>query len=365
MDIAAWIWFHRLELPPAKAHRLLSEFGCPEAIRDAEAAQLAASAADLHPDSRARLLAARAQQDVSRELDTLDALGAVPIPFDSPAYPASLKTIADPPILLYCRGELLPDDRLAVAIVGSRRCTWYGRAVAGRLAKDLADRGLTIISGLARGVDTEAHTGALRSGRTIAVLGSGIDVMYPAENRALADEIATNGAVLSEAPLFAQPDAWRFPARNRLISGLSLGIICVEVPIASGALHTATFAMEQGRCVMAAPGDAINGKNAGCHQLLKDGACLVETAEDVLRELGVPVHALPDAPAETLPLPLDLTDDETTLMNALSLQPIQMEELIAACGLTAPAASCALTLLEIKGLVKRLPGNCYARSAYG
>jgi DNA processing protein len=210
-------------------------------------------------------------------------------------------------------------------------------------------------------VDTEAHRGALKAGRTIAVLGSGLDVIYPAANRDLAAEVAANGAVLTEAPLGAQPDAWRFPARNRIISGLSLGIICVEVPIASGALHTAAFAMEQGKSVMAVPGDAANGKNTGCHRLLKDGACLVETYEDVLLELGVPVHALPDAPAETLPLPLDLSDDEARLMDALSLQPVQLEDLITQAALSAPAASSALMMLEIKGHVKRLAGNSYVR----
>jgi DNA processing protein len=365
VDIAAWIWFHRLELPPPKAHRLLDAFGAPEAIRDASPADLRHAAADLHADTLQRLLAAQSQTDITRELDTLDRIGAVPVPFTSPAYPAPLKTITDPPILLYVRGELSPDDRMAVGIVGSRRCTHYGRAVAERIAKDLADRGITIVSGLARGVDTEAHRGALKAGRTIAVLGSGVDVIYPGENRPLADEIALSGAVVSEAPLGAQPDAWRFPARNRIISGLSLGIVCIEVPVASGALITATFAAEQGRCIMATPGDITNGKNTGCHQLIRDGAALVQTYEDVLLELGVPSHALPNAPAETLPLPLDLTDDETLLMNTLSLAPVQMEDLIAQTGLPAPRASSALMMLEIKTLVKRLPGNAYVRAGYG
>jgi DNA processing protein len=361
MDIAAWIWLHRLELPSVKAKRLLDAFGSPEAIRDASARELKNAGTELQAAALERLLAAKDDTDVSREIETLDALGAFAIPIASPAYPASLKAIHDPPILLYALGELRPDDRFAVGIVGSRRATHYGKSLAGRLAKDLADRGVVIVSGLAYGVDTEAHRGALKAGRTIAVLGSGLDVVYPAANRDLAAEVAANGAVLTEAPLGAQPDAWRFPARNRIISGLSLGIICVEVPIASGALHTAAFAMEQGKSVMAVPGDAANGKNSGCHRLLKDGACLVETYEDVLLELGVPVHALPDAPAETLPLPLDLSDDEARLMDALSLQPVQMEDLITQAALSAPAASSALMMLEIKGHVKRLAGNSYVR----
>jgi DNA processing protein len=365
VDLSAWIWLHRLELPPMKAHRLLDAFGCPEAIRDADPKDLRNAGADLHPDTLARLLAAQAQTDVSKEIDTLDRIGALAIPFDSPAYPSVLKTIPDPPILLFCRGAIVPEDRMAIAIVGSRRCTHYGRAVAARLAKDLADRGITVISGLARGVDTEAHRGALKTGRTIAVLGSGLDVIYPGENRELADEVAANGALLSEAPLGAQPDAWRFPPRNRIIAGLSLGTICVEVPVASGALRTAAFALEQGRSVMAVPGDITNAKNGGCHQLLKDGAALVESFEDVLIELGVPVHALPDPPAETLPLPLDLTDDEAKLMDALSLSPVPMEDLIAQTGLSAPQASASLMMLEIKGLIKRLAGNAYIRAGYG
>jgi DNA processing protein len=361
MDIAAWIWLHRLELPAVKAKRLLDEFGSPEAIRDAPARDLKNAGADLHPSSLERLLAAQEKTDVSWEMERLAEMGAVAIPIASPAYPASLRAIYDPPILLFALGELRPDDRFAVGIVGSRRATHYGKSIAGRLAKDLADRGVVVVSGLAYGVDTEAHRGALKAGRTLAVLGSGLDVIYPAQNRELAMEIARSGALLSEAPLGAQPDAWRFPGRNRIISGLSLGIICVEVPAASGALHTATFAMEQGKSVMAVPGDAANGKNTGCHRLLKDGACLVETYEDVLLELGVPVHALPDAPAETLPLPVDLSDDEARLMEALTLQPAQMEDLITQCALTAPAASSALMMLEIKGLAKRLTGNSYVR----
>lgn len=364
MDLAAWIWLHRLELPPARAHRLLDAFGSPEAIRDADPRDIRNGAADLHPDTLARLLAAQAHPGVDAEMDTLDRLGAVAIPFPSPAYPSALKTIPDPPILLFCRGALAPEDRMAVAIVGSRRCTHYGRAVAGRLGRDLADRGLTVISGLARGVDTEAHRGAVKAGRTLAVMGSGVDVIYPAENRALAEEIAANGALLSEAPLGAAPDAWRFPTRNRVISGLSLGVVCVEVPVASGALRTAAFALEQGRAVMAVPGDVANARNGGCHALLKDGAALVERAEDVLMELGVPVHALPDAPDDTLPLPLDLSPDEARLMDVLSLSPMPMEDLIAAANLNAAAAAAALMMLEIKGHVQRLTGNSYARSGY-
>lgn len=361
MDISAWIWLHRLELPPVKAKRLLDEFGSPEAIREASAADLKASGAELQASSMERLITARDETNVAWEVNRLSEMGAVAVPITSPAYPASLRAIHDPPILLFVLGELKPDDRFAVGIVGSRRATHYGKSIAGRIARDLADRGVVIVSGLAYGVDTEAHKGALKAGRTIAVLGSGLDVIYPAQNRALAMEIAENGALVSEAPLGAQPDAWRFPARNRIISGLSLGVICVEVPAASGALHTATFALEQGKSVMAVPGDAANGKNTGCHRLLKDGACLVETYEDVLLELGVPVHALPAAPAETLPLPVDLSDDEARLMEALTLQPAQMEDLITQCALTAPAASSALMMLEIKGLAKRLTGNSYVR----
>lgn len=361
MDIAAWIWLHRLELPPVKAKRLLDEFGSPQEIRDAPSDRLKSAGAELQASSLERLLAARENTDVSWELARLEEMGAMAIPISSAAYPAALRAIYDPPILLFMLGELRPDDRFAVGIVGSRRATHYGKSMAGRLAKDLADRGMVVVSGLAYGVDTEAHRGALKAGRTIAVLGSGVDVIYPSQNRELALEIAENGALISEAPLGAQPDAWRFPARNRIISGLSLGVICVEVPVASGALHTATFALEQGKSVMAVPGDAANGKNTGCHRLLKDGACLVESYEDVLLELGVPVHTLPDAPAETLPLPVDLTDDEARLMDALTLQPVQMEDLISQCALAAPAASSALMMLEIKGFAKRLTGNSYVR----
>ncbi|HEY6010892.1 MAG TPA: DNA-processing protein DprA, partial [Nitrospirota bacterium] len=239
---------------------------------------------------------------------------------DDPAYPAALRNTPDPPLFLYIRGSLLPEDGNAVAIVGTRTPTHYGTTITGRIAADLASAGFTIVSGMARGIDTLAHKGALAAkGRTIAVLGCGIDVVYPPENKGLMEEIARNGAVISENPFGTKPEAGYFPARNRIISGLSRGTAIIEAATDSGSLITANYALEQGRKLYAVPGNIGSPNSRGTNSLIKRGATLVESAEDVLKDLGVKRPGEQQA-AVSRPLPA-LTGEEETVFRCITNEP--------------------------------------------
>ena len=284
-------------------------------------------------------------------------------PYDDPCYPANLRPLPDAPPVLIVRGELIPEDKFSVAIVGSRRASTYGLTLAKRFAKELASHGLTVISGGARGVDTEAHRGALEGGgRTVAFLGCGVDINYPSDNRRLFERIAQGGgAVVSEFPLGTRPEPWRFPARNRLISGSSLGVLVVESPADSGSLITAREAGDQGREVFAVPGPIDTGRNSGCHKLIQDGAKLVETVDDILCELGVLSLRSPDAPGAPAPHIPNLPPEQRRILDMLTLQPRHVDGMIAESGLTAPQVSGILTLLEMRGLARRVPGNAFVR----
>ncbi|MGH7480423.1 MAG: DNA-processing protein DprA, partial [Candidatus Methylomirabilales bacterium] len=268
---------------------------------------------------------------------------------------------AQPPPVLYVRGTWEDRDRRAVAIVGSRNATPYGRGVADRLAFDLAVRGLTIVSGLARGIDAAAHRGALRAGgRTIAVLGSGADITYPAEHKKLAEAIAAQGALLSEFPLGTAPLKGNFPQRNRLISGVSLGVIVVEAAVDSGALITANHALEQGREVFAVPGMARGRLSQGSHGLIKAGAKLTEGWEDVVEELRIPTDMPQEAVPPMPPLPA-LEGEESRVLQVLGEEPVHIDAVITGARLPAPAVAAALLSLEMKGWVKQLTGKTFVR----
>lgn len=281
------------------------------------------------------------------------------ITFQDAEFPSNLKTIPDPPAVLFTRGNLDEKDQFAVAIVGTRKPTEYGKSMAYKLSRDLAKRGLTVISGGARGIDTIVHRAALDAGgRTIAVLGCGIDVPYPYENRKLFNEITLSGAVISEYIPGTKPDAWRFPVRNRIVSGMSMGVLVIESMINGGAMITANTALEQGRDVWAIPGNTDSIVSQGPHRLIKDGAKLVEDVEDILEEIGIE----PNPPQHEQPkLPLDLSEEQKHLIQALSLQPKHIDDIIAECGLAPSSASSNLTILEMMGLVRRVPGNSYVR----
>jgi DNA processing protein len=279
-------------------------------------------------------------------------------------YPRLLREIHDPPGVLFVRGRLQPGDALAVGIVGTRHASQYGLRQAERLAGSLARAGLTIVSGLARGIDAAAHRGALAAGgRTIAVLASGVLNIYPPEHDRLAEEVMAQGALLSESPPTAQPLSGAFPQRNRLISGLSLGVIVVEAAERSGALITARHAMEQGREVFAVPGHVDSRTARGCHRLIRDGAKLVESADDVLEELGPLVEAAPrdDGTVVHHPAELQLNELEQKVLSAIGSEPTSIDRIVADSGLPVPRVLSTLSVLEMRRLVRRLSGTTVAR----
>lgn len=275
-------------------------------------------------------------------------------------YPENLKNIPGPAIVLYVKGELNSGDNLALGIVGSRRASFYGLSAAARFASELAVRGFTIVSGLARGIDTSAHRGALKSGgRTLAVMGSGFDNVYPDENKELAEEISRSGAVISEFPLAAKPLKENFPRRNRLISGLSLGVLVVEAAKNSGALITADFSLEQGREVFALPGKIDSSGSFGTHALIKQGAKLVTAVEDILEEFN-----LENVPLEKEDrcVKYDLNNEKENRLYALiTLQAIAMDELVEKSAMDICQLSGILLRLQIKKLIRQLPGKQFAR----
>ena len=287
------------------------------------------------------------------------------LPIGDPAYPTLLREISAPPTLLYVLGDGQLSEP-SVAIVGTRTPTIYGRSVAGELARSLAVRGFSIVSGMARGIDTAAHGGALQStGQspteilTVAVLGSGADVVYPRENRELHQRIRRHGAVVSEFPMGSHPERGWFPRRNRVISGLSLGVVLVEAPSRSGALITARCAGEQNREVFAVPGDIRNGRSAGCHALIKDGAKLTESVEDVVEELSHRVGPADHQPASNQELAL--SSGQRQLLNLLEAEPCHIDALARQAHRSADRLLGDLLRLELAGLVAQLPGKYFSR----
>ena len=261
--------------------------------------------------------------------------------------------------MLYTQGTLLPQDEMAIAIVGTRHATHYGRNQARRLAAGLSRAGLTVVSGLARGIDAEAHQAALAAnGRTIAVLGSGLLEIYPSENQELAHRVTQNGALVSECPTLAKPCKGAFPRRNRIVTGLCQGVIVVEAGDRSGALISARLAMEQGREVFAVPGPADSRTSRGCHQLIRDGAKLVADPEDVLEELGPMFQSTTDAKGREVhhPAELQLNDQERSVLDAIRSDSTTIEEVVEACELPVHRVLSTLSVLEMRRLIRRLSG---------
>jgi DNA processing protein len=284
-----------------------------------------------------------------------------------PTYPARLKMIADPPSLLYITGALTEQDELAVAIVGARRATAAGRAMTEELSHDLAEAGMTIVSGLARGVDAAAHRGALAAqGRTIAVLGCGIDQTYPPEHERLRRQIEERGAILSEVPMGAPPHSHHFPRRNRIISGLSLGVIVTEAAISSGSLITARLAAEQGREVFAVPGFVKADTSRGTNALLKEGAALIERAQDVidavLPQLEQALRLRLQPPRENNIRGDQLGKEEQRVYDTLSYDPLTVDDVIAVTGLSVSTVMTSLLSLELRQRVRQLPGQRFLRA---
>ncbi|MGE5585407.1 MAG: DNA-processing protein DprA [Bacillota bacterium] len=300
------------------------------------------------------------------ELQRADGLGVNIVTTSDPGYPERLLNIDHPPPVLYVKGEILPRDGLAIAVVGARRATRYGREVARLVAGEAAGAGFTIVSGMARGVDSAAHRGALDTGgRTIAVLGCGVDVVYPPENEKLAEEIAGNGALVSERCLGTRPYGQNFPARNRIISGLSLGVVVVEARETSGALITAKFALEQGRDVFAVPGDIRSPLSRGTHQLIRDGARLVEGIGDILEELGMENVAAPETHGTREESSLRLSARERRVLAALDFSPASADDIVDETGLGPRDVAVALAGLEVRGLVARALDGYVRRAKEG
>ena len=347
--------------------RLVQGLGSPDAVLSATAAGL--EGIGCRPsliDAIRRGPDASAVKECDRELAALQHRQITVLTYLDPQYPAPLKTIPDPPPLLYLQGMLQESDRHAVAIVGTRKVSSAGRVLAEELARELAGMGFTIVSGLARGVDAAAHRGALAGkGRTLAVMGCGLDRTYPADHGPLRAQIERQGAVLSELPLGSAPHSYHFPRRNRIISGLSLGVVVTEAAVESGSLITARLAGEQGREVFAVPGFVKAENSRGPNSLLKDGARLVESAQDILDEL---LPQLDTAFRERLGnrasverSALQLGGEEAMVYDALSVLPQSVDEVIRRSGLAAAQVTALLLSLELKNCVRQLPGNEYVR----
>jgi DNA processing protein len=356
-ELKYWLCWNRVPgVGPNRFFRLLEEFG---SMKDA----WLADETKLKPLIGAKALVGYktvlAEWDPDLELKKVEHLGFKIYCFNDSNYPANLKQISDPPPVLYAWGSFEYGDDIAVAIVGTRNPTPMGAMTSKDLALQLSYQGLTIISGMARGIDSEAHRGAIEAkGRTVAVLGSGLDMPYPIENEPLMEKIAGQGVVISEFPLGTEPYAKNFPARNRIISGLSLGVVVVEAAQDSGSLITAGFALEQGRDVFAVPGNIENDRSKGPHKLIRQGAKLVENYQDILAELNIPqlskaeIQAVDNAALNEL---------EQKIMAVMSREPLHIDHILRLASLAPAQVNSTLTQLELRGLVKRYPGQLYLR----
>jgi DNA processing protein len=347
-------------------YRLVTHFGSPKQVLTASVASLEQVPGISHRTAVA-IARQRPSEEARREIDRCRQMGFHIISLADPRYPALLRHIPDPPPVLYCHGDL-DGGACHIAVVGSRRGTAYGLSNARRLSRELAANGISVVSGMARGIDTAAHTGALLGGgRTVAVLGSGLERIYPAENRKLFHRIAENGAVVSEFPLDAEPEARHFPQRNRIISGMSLGTVVVEAATRSGALITARLAAEQGREVFAVPGSIQAAMARGTHRLIKQGAVLVETAEDIVKEVA-PQIGLQEICTQTVDkgkggavASFSLSGTERQIWEAIGPYPMHIDALSRLCGLDMPEVTAGLCQLELKGAVKQEPGKLFVR----
>lgn len=354
---AHWLGLSRVGgIGAVRFRRLLDAFGSIEAAWNAPAEAL--RKCGIGPAAAAALIEGRIRIDVEHEASRVREAGFTLLTWLDAGYPVRLREIAQPPPVLYVWGALAEQDRWAVAVVGTRRPSAYGASVARDLGRTLAGHGIVVVSGLARGIDGLAHTAAVEAGgRSLAVLGSGLDQIYPPEHRGLASRIAVSGAVMSDYPLGARPDAANFPPRNRIISGLAAVIVIVEAGEASGALITADFGAEQGREVFAVPGSIYSRSSRGCLRLIENGARPLVAVDDVLEALNLEASVQAESPA--LPLPGD--EAERKVAACLSAEPVHVDELPVRCGLPVSKVTSALAMLELKGLARQVGGMHYVR----
>jgi len=364
-DVSNWIALNMIPgVGGATFRRLVDFFGSPGVA-------LKASLQDLNrirgltPAVCQYIVDHRDNLPVERELEIVHRRGCKIITIQDESYPANLKAIYDPPQLLYVKGDLLPSDSVAISVVGTRSASPYGKMAAEQLSNQLAAGGVTVISGMAYGIDTAAHTGALNGGgRTIAVMGNGLDVIYPARNLKLLEKIVDSGAAVSEFPMGMKPLRNNFPRRNRVVSGLSLGTLVVEAPKRSGALITADYALNQGREVFAVPGQIFSEMSGGTHDLIKQGAKLVESVDDILEEL--PPHEPQPVTKEDIEIveermELQLSEDEKAVWKAVGSSAIHIDDISRKAALPAYKVSASLVMLELKGLVQQSAGKMFTR----
>lgn len=342
--------------------KLLNFFGSAEEALIASYEELS-KVMGLSPGVCHKIVSQRHKVPLKEELSLIEQHACQVITIHDSSYPERLKAIFDPPQILYVKGQLAPQDALAIAIVGSRRATSYGRMMSEKLSEELASKGFIIISGFARGIDSAAHRGAINAGgETIAVMGNGLSIVYPPENARLMEEIIANGAVISEFPIKTPPLGANFPRRNRVISGLSLGTLIVEASEKSGSLITAKFALEQGREVFAVPGEISSRMSKGTNYLIKQGAALVETVDDILDALSLDLPKTPKgSPQMETPPDIKLGDDEQIIWDLLSQKPRHIDEIARASELPLSKISSVLVMLELKGIIQQLPGKQFVR----
>ncbi|HTL18336.1 MAG TPA: DNA-processing protein DprA [Patescibacteria group bacterium] len=350
---------------PVRVRQLLQHFGDPPAILSASETELTRVKGIGH-ETAAAIASWEKTIDLGGEMKRIEQFGCQILSQQDEAYPALLRQIYDPPVVLYVKGNLLAKDKNSVAMVGSRMTTHYGIEIARKLAYQLGYLGVTVISGGARGIDSAAHQGALSGkGRTIAVLGTGINLIWPPENKELYERITENGALITQFPFNRPGDKQSFPIRNRIVAGMSLGTVVVEANLTSGALITANFANEYGRQVFAVPGRIDSPRSKGCHDLIKKGAKLCEGAEDILSEFEYlfPPSNKQASAAQTGQLPaLELSENEQRVYDMLAEEECSIDEVLRKSGLPASAVSVALLSLEMKRIIRQLPGKLFVRN---
>ena len=351
---------------PVRLRSLLETFQTPQRILGAGSSALRA-VHGVGQETADAIASWESHVDLAAEMKRIEEFGAHVITAASPDYPSPLRTINNPPMVLYVWGDVRPADAHAIGVVGSRNMTHYGTETAKKLSFQIAFAGYTVISGLARGIDTAAHQGALAAkGRTIAVLGSGLSSLYPPENSGLAEKIAGSGAVVTEYPMTRPADRQTFPYRNRIVAGWGRGLLVVEAGLNSGALITANQALEQGRTIFAVPGQIDRPTSAGTNRLIQQGARLITSADDILDELGSLIPAgigkgtKAPTPADASSAPA-LSHEETLLVTSLEVGDMSLDELAAATRLPLPKVSSTLLTLEMKRLVRALPGHRYVK----
>ena len=368
-ELKYWIAWNKIkEIGPVRFSKLVKHFSSlEEAWRNNMNTSEIKKLLHLGEETLNRIEVEKREINPEQEWDLLEERNIKVITIQEDDYPAILKNIYSPPPVIYYQGDFpaIMKNACGLAIVGSRKATYYGRKVAREIAGELARSGYIVISGLAKGIDTNAHLGALESqGLTIAVLGCGLDCIYPSENRALTRRIMENGAVITEFPLFTKPEKNNFPRRNRIISGLSLGTLVVEAAAKSGALITTDYALEQGREVFAIPGSIYSFLSAGCHNLIKQGAKLVNNYQDILEELegegtDLTKNRVADSTKEDLVLLRELTDHEKRLLHYISIEPLHIDEIAELATLSYSEVSEVLLSLELKNLIREIEGKRY------